>query len=855
MVPAAVFVVLVVLLGATLTSLDPVNGVWTAARTAVWGNQTETVRGLTGSVTIVRDGAGTAHIYASNDPDLFFGQGYEQASDRLFQMEVESLKAQGSLASWLGPSALTSDETFRYLGVPQAAAAMAAGLASVSPAAAQDLFAFDSGVNAYINWSEAHHAVPIEFGLLGVRPFAWTAYDTFAFDRLMVIAQTTGFTEPLYFAALAASVGDASANEIQPIYPADWQNFTVLPGNGSLNGLSLSQLGVSPGYLFGEDWLGAWATGLPPSSLPSLAPLYRAAIANLSDPATVELRVSSAFGSNAWAVAANHSSLGVPLLANDPHLPLQIPSLWVPTELVDPNYDVAGWALAGLPGVLIGHNAHLAWALTNSEGATALDYVEQLSGSQYFENGSWHPLSYTNETIDVAGAAPVDLTLPWTDNGPVVARLGTVGLSVRWAGTGATWEAIAEIEFDRAANVSTFFADLRSYWTVPNLNALVVSDSGGSGTGGHLAWVIPAAYPLVAVTMPDGATVEVIGSRGPLNGSGAFEPVGSVPFADRPQVEDPAQGYLYTPNQPTVGEEYPFPFVGSWWDSGGRAHSIGTFLAAHPVMSVGLMEALQANVSDAWALLLKPYLVDGLEQTANASSTYGAFARVLLPLVENWNGTFYTGEVAPTFYTYWWNSLSRSWYDPRLAAAGLSSAPSWFPNQVAWIAANDPGNSTWFPTGFLTADQVAVMGALVVLTSTLGPSLFSTNAPPDVSGWTWGAVHTFTLPSITGVAAFGRDLGPENGDSFTVSVAPFTDNYTVPLTEVALGSSLRLVSAPAASPSFGVLPGGGSGNIASAYYDNQLPLWFDHEYTNLSLVPDPAGPFPEGVVSTWTLNP
>lgn len=850
--PLAVFVVLTVLLSGTLTSLDPVDGVWTAARTAVWGNETLKVPGLTGTASIVRDGAGTVHVYATNDRDLFFAQGYAQASDRLFQMEAESLKAQGGLASWLGASALTSDRTFRYLGVPQAAAAMVAGLPSISPAAASDLTAFDAGVNAYINWSEANHAVPIEFGLLGVRPFAWTAYDTFAFDRLMVIAQTTGFTEPLYFAAVAVAVGDAAANEVQPIYPPDWQNFTVLPGNGTVNGLSLSSGGVSPSYLFGQDWLGSWATGISPAALVGLAPLFRAAIANLSDPASLALRVSSAFGSNAWAVAANRSTLGVPLLANDPHLPLQLPSLWTPTELVDPNYDVEGWALAGLPGILIGHNAHMAWALTNSEGATALDYVEQLSGDQYFENGSWHALSFTNETIDVAGGSPVELPLAWTDNGPLVARSGNVGLSVRWAGTGATWEAVAELEFDRADNVSAFYAALESYWTVPNLNVLMVSDNGTPGPGGHLAWVIPAAYPLVSVTLPDNSSVRVIGSRGPLNGSGGFEPVGTVPFADRPQVQDPGRGYLLTPNQPTVGQEYPFPFVGGWWDSGGRAHTIGAYLAAHPVMSVASMETLQANVSDAWALLLKPYLETALASVNNSSAVDAPFARALLPLVEAWNGTFYTDEVAPTLYTYWWNSLTTMGYDSRLSRIGLSSVPSWFPNQVAWIAANDPGNSTWFPSGFAAGAQVALLEAIVVLSGNLGSGPF---APPNVGAWTWGAVHPFTLPSLTGVAAFGRSLGAENGDTYTVSVAPFEDNLTVPLTEVALGSSLRLVSIPGAAPALGIIPGGESGNVASAYYDNQLTLWFGHDYTDLSLVPNAAGPFPEGVVSVWTLEP
>ena len=228
------------------------------------------------------------------------------------------------------------------------------------------------------------------------------------------------------------------------------------------------------------------------------------------------------------------------------------------------------------------------------------------------------------------------------------------------------------------------------------------------------------------------------------------------------------------------------------------------------------------------------------------------FVDALLPILEGWNGTFYTSEVAPTFYTYWWNALTLENYAPTMESAATANVPDWSPNQVAWIAAHDPGNSTWFAHGFSVASRVAAQSAIVALSSQLGQG---PSGPANVGAWTWGAVHTFTHPSLAGVASFGRNLGPENGDGFTVSVAPFADNLTVPLDEVAIGSSLRLVSAPGPSPSFGILPGGTSGNIASSYYDNQLALWFAHRYTDMALVPNVAGPFPEGVVSSWELQP
>ncbi len=856
-IPTILAIILVLVLQGDLALLDPQTGVWTSARTAGWGNQTFVLPGLEHPVLVYRDGNGTVHIFAQDDPDLFYAQGYTQASDRLFQMEVESLAAQGNLSSWLGPSALASDEMYRYLGVPQAAAQMAAQATSVNPQYGGDMVAYTDGVNAYISWAESHNAVPFQFKVLGVTPYRWSLYASFCFDRLMVIGQTTGFTEPLYAILAEVATGYTAFNQLFPIYPQYWQNYTVLPGNGSIGSDSLAAEGISADYVFSQDWFSSWATGLSALQDAALVPLYHAALTNLSDPFIQDLSPSSGVGSNSWAVAANHSSLDQPLLANDPHLPLMLPSLWVSTQLVSPDYDVEGWSLAGLLGVLIGHNNQMAWALTNSEGATALDYVETLQGNLYYQNGTWHPLSWTNETIRVAGQASVPFDLAWTDNGPVVARVGNYGLSVRWAGTGATWEADAELAFDQAQSIPQFFGDLEQYWSIPNLNALVIARNATDPTG-QIGWIIPARYMLVSETLPNTQTVQVIGSRGPLNGSGGYEPSGSVPFDELPQVIDPAQGYLFAPNQATVGMEYPYPIIGSWWDSGGRAHTIGNFLATHSVMSPSLMMALQSNVTDSWAIGLQSDLEQALTsvsatQTCPATGPCPAtLASAALPIVESWNGSFGVSSVAATIYTYWWNELQQQTYDPVMAAAGLTGVNAPFPNAYQWIAANAGNNSSWFPNGFAYQANHAAAAALTFLATSLGVG--RSTGPTELAGWTWGRVHTFFLPSLTGVASLGEGPYPEWGDSYTPSVAPFDDNITVPLVEVSIGSSLRFVSTAGGSPAWGILPGGASENPASAYYDNQLPLWLAHQYVGMDLADDSSATL-AAAVSVWELQP
>lgn len=857
-IPTILAIVLLLLLQGSLALLDPQAGVWASARTAEWGNATFTLQGLEKPVVVLRDGNGTTHIFAQDDPDLFFAQGYTQASDRLFQMESESLAAQGNLSSWVGRSALASDEMYRYLGVPQAAAAMANQVATVDPTAAQDMQAYVAGVNAYISWAVTHNAVPFQFKVLGVSPYRWSLFASFCFDRLMVIGQTTGFTEPLYAAVAAATTGDAAFDQLFPIYPQYWQNYTVLPGNGTIGNASLAAQGISANYLFSLDWFGSWATGLSGTENGTLVPLYRAALTNLSDPFIQDLRPSAGVGSNSWVVAANHSSLNQPMLANDPHLPLMLPSLWVSTQLVSPDYDVEGWSLAGLLGVLIGHDNQMAWALTNSEGDTALDYVETLRGDSYLQNGTWHPLSWTNETIHVAGEASVPFDLAWTSNGPVVARMGDLGLSVRWAGTGATWEAAAELKFDQAQSIPQFEADLAQWWTIPNLNVLMIARNGSDPTG-QIGWIVPARYELIDETLPNGQHVQVIGSRGPLNGSGGFEPAGEVPIDLLPQVLDPAQGYLFAPNQPTVGMEYPYPMIGSWWDSGGRAHTIGNFLASHPTMSPALMQALQSNVTDSWSIGLAPYLVDALHAVATEGCVgtpantpcVATEASTALPIVEAWNGSFEVSSVAATVYTYWWNELQQATYDPVMARAELVGVNAPFPNAYEWIAANDPNGSYWFGGGFANQSDSAAHAALEFLHSALGTG--SNPTAPDLSGWTWGRVHTFFLPSLTGVSSLGEGPYAQWGDSYTPSVAPFGDNLTVPLVEVSIGSSLRFVSTAGPSPAWGVLPGGASENPASTYYADLLPLWLAHDYIGMNLGSESQ--LNVSAVSVWTLQP
>ncbi len=359
--------------------LNPANGVWWEAKNSNYTSQTIKLPGLYDSVTVIIDNTGMAHIYAKNDHDLFLAEGYYQASNRLFQMEMQAIAASGNLSKYLGASYVDSDNAMRYLGLPYNAYKLEIAYKENYPDYYALVEAFSQGINDYINSS----GTPFYFKLAGFQPFYWTPYHTLVWEEYMTLSLTTGIYEPLYSSLFYNNFGFYNTTLMWPYYPYFTENITVIPGDGTVNGWNLQKQHIDPDYLWSLDWYQEWATGINTTFLKKLNPLIMAALKNISDPLMLpELHaLQESIGSNSWVVTANHSKTGSPILANDPHLALLAPSLWIPLNLVDPNYNVTGWALAGIPGILIGHTQNTSWGLTMSEGNSANIYLEIIKGN------------------------------------------------------------------------------------------------------------------------------------------------------------------------------------------------------------------------------------------------------------------------------------------------------------------------------------------------------------------------------------------------------------------------------------------------------------------------------------------
>ena len=800
-----VVLVLLSYLSTNFTTLNPKLGLWESAGQGNVTSSTVNIPGLSNPVNVTIDASGVAHIQASNMNDLMFAQGYYSASQRLFQMELEALLASGNLSRYIGASGVASDQTMRLIGLPGNAWTLEQAYMKDHPQYYGYLQSYASGVNAYINTSAASNH--LGFKLLAIQPFQWSVFYTLCWQQYMSWSLTTGAAEPLQSALIYNALGYQNATLLWPYYPYYTQNVTMVPGDGTVLGHNLSQLGVSPNQFWSQNWYSQNATGVNTGLLKTLSPLIRGALANISDPFGMPgaHELGSHVGSNSWVVAGNYSKSGDPMMANDPHLPLTAPSIWIPMQLEAPGINVTGWDLAGVPGILIGHTSKTSWGLTTPEGNSANEYLETLHNNSYLYNGTWHSMAVQNYTL-----VGKSYSIYFTNNGPLISRNQDYGISLNWVSRQPSFDLIAELEMDQSSNYSQMLKALQNWGSPPQNFAMATLHHAGYITAGH--------YPMIREVV-NNTTIDVIGSRSLLNGSNpAYEPIGNVPFNQLPQATNPPRGYMFAPNQPTVGKNYMHPFVGGFWASGGRAQTIYHFLKSHQNTTIPDMMALQSNVSDYWALMFTPYLVNALHGMPMNQTESAAYSQL-----ESWNYTTYQSQVGITVYWYLTAEMYNMTFDKVYSSVNLSSVPAPFITTAIYLAQTNQ-SSVWFHGNFTTLVRQAFAKEVALLGTRLG----------SVSNWTWGRVHFLEIASPTGIAALG--IGPISiwGGSHTVSVGSVPRSLQIPEPYVSVGSSLRTIASPGTGQFYGVIPGGPSENILSYYFSNQLNMWINHEYYNMN---------------------
>jgi penicillin G amidase len=728
------------------------------------------VAGLAAAAEIVVDRHGLAHIYAASERDAYFLQGYNVARDRLWQIDLWRKRGLGRLAASFGPAYVPQDRAarlFLYRG------SMAAEWARYAPGSAARYAAFAAGINAYVDEVLAGtRPLPPEFKLTGSRPERWDASDAV---RIRSNTLVSNVKQEVTRARVACAAG----------LPADKLRVRLYPEHTPTVPAGLDPCTVT------ADVLADYTLATQEVSFAGVT----APAAGISD------------GSNNWVVAGSRTATGRPLLANDPHRALQVPSIRYVVHLEAPGLSLIGAGEPAVPGVSFGHNEHAAFGLTifNTDQED-LQVYDLRSGrpDEYRYKGAWERMRTLSETIPVKGAAPVTVELKFTRHGPVLkqdaAANRAFALRTVWMEPGASGYAAAS--WLAGAKTWTDFGRAAAHWGTPPLNLLWADTNGDTG------WIASGLAP------------QRQGSDGllPVPGDGRYDWRGFR--ADLPRVKNPAQGWFATANE--FNQPPGSAPAGYEWADRSRIARISQVLAANPRLSVDDAAALQNDTVSLLSGRLRTLLDQVEPRTDNA--------RAALALVRDWDGRVGADSAAAAIYETWVTQHLSQTLIARVAPVIQSTIDAHSPDAaLRLLETRDP---------LLGADPAATVRAVLSdslertvaqLTATLGP---------DPAQWRWGRLHTLDLkPAVASLAP------PALAEQMRVGPVPVSGSASTPGVTAARapsfaavhGASVRiLMDVGAWDQSRFVNMPGLSGDPKSPHYRDQLPDWVAGRYVPLS---------------------
>ncbi len=849
-------------------ALDPGRGVWTSASGGeLPRSQALSLPGLGRPVQVSFTGHGVPSVRAASPHDVFLAEGYLQARFRLAQLDLERRLGEGRLAQLAGPPAVSSDKFELRLGLVRTAEREWAQMPRSSPAA-QDLVAYSRGVNDDLAQLRRDRQWPALFSLAGVYPGDWTPVDSLVIQGDLT-EQLDFTTTPLDYALLERALGAKRTmawfpvlppNEQHPYDPGPYRKAGLVPLQPSVSTSNSSAtktarrtpaLSRAAGVVTAAGVPAGGSAGVPAAGTAS-GPVSRsgripAAQASAASALLAQVnalpagQVHAYPDSNAWAANGPAVAGGRSMLAGDPHLPQTIPSIWYQVALSAPGYAVSGVSVPGLPGVLLGHNQHIAWSLTDTQNQATLFYTERTSRSrpgQYFWDGAWRRMRQVHYTIAVRGGATQRLTVDLTVHGPVMTQAGQT-TSVDWMGNVPSPDLAVLLAIDTAHDWAEFRAALAG-WRAPSQNFVYADDRG------HIGAISAGYYPVVRRGQP----------WLPMPGTGADDVAGVVPYPAIPQAYDPPGHVLATANQRPVGPSYPY-YIGTsanFFDPGYRASQIYASLQGRQGMgrhgmTPASFAAVQASLADPLAQRILPWLLAALREPGTGLPARQQQAARLLA---GWNGVMSaTSAAASVWWTFWGDYLAavfQPWW--RSAGVPVHRDPAGLkvsPGQASldevletWTL-HDPGTAAFTAPGGQRRTAPLVMRAAFAT----AVAHLSARLGADPSRWSWGRLHSRQFPSLTQADALGYGPRAAGGDPWTVDAA---DGGLV----ATQGPSWRMIvhwTGSGSGAAQGIYPGGQSENPASPWYEDQVADWWNGRYLPMP----PAGSAP-GVIR-WTLRP
>jgi penicillin amidase len=745
---SVLLVLLIVLIVATGGLL-----VWVTHRALPTTGGSLKAAGLTARVSVTRDASGIINITATTTHDLFLAQGYVHAQERFWQMEVWRHIGAGRLSELFGHSTLKEDEFIRTLGWRQAAQR---DLDAASPELRAVLQAYADGVNEWLAANKGQLGLPFVVeglkaglggGVGGYEPEPWTPLDSATWALVQAWSLGGNFDSEIFRVLADAKLGDPKrTDELTPAYPATGP-VIVPSGEPGSGGAGANRPAPAAGavVLAAPDTTGTTAplTAGQADGLRALAAVGQSIAASAGIDPAQGLLGDHGVGSNNWVVAGAKSATGHALLANDPHLGISMPSVWIMNGLhcqvvsAACPFDVSGVSFPGDPLVILGHNARIAWGATNLGPDVEDLFIEKPdpnNPADYLFKGTSVPFTVRTETIRVAGADPVALIVRSTGHGPIVSdvddRLKTppTVYALRWTATSQPNGALdAFLGLDKARTYDDFRAAL-SVYGAPAQN-FVYAD-----VDGNIGYQAPGWIPIRENKADHG-------DRPVPGDDGLHEWTGMIPFNDLPRVYNPPSGFIVSANNELVDASYPY-FVAQDWDPGYRAARITETLKADIAkggVTIDQMSTLQTDTRVLRAALVIPSLKGITTATGDGSA--------ILSAIQAWDANCTVDSRGCAAYMAFEEQLERRVFDDDLGSLAreyVGSTQSW---QALIALLAKPADPFWDDIGTTNKKETeadilaaALDGAGAALHSSLGA---------DPATWNWGRLHTATFREVT----------------------------------------------------------------------------------------------------------
>lgn len=758
-----------------LKFLNPFTGFWQNAEgMSPSKNKKIVLKNAKDKIEIAFDDRMIPHVFAQNDHDLYYAQGYVTAMHRLWQMDFQTRFAAGRISEVVGEKAIEVDKYQRRMGMVYGAENSLEGMMA-DPHAKEMLLAYTQGINDYIK-SLNRRNLPVEYKLLDFKPEQWTPIKCALLLKQMSAVLAMGSDE-FYMTNILKKYGPAITKDLFPDYP--FKEDPIIP--------------------VGTKW------DFAPLPIPATPKSFT----DMMSTNIATKQKEEGIGSNNWAVSGVKTASGFPILANDPHLDLTLPSIWYQIQLHAPGVNAYGVSLPGAPGIIIGFNQNIAWGVTNV-AADVLDFYQikfkDDKHQSYWYNNKWQDIKPRYEKIKIKGAADIVDTVLYTHHGPVVyfqkpnyGRAANVptGHALRWIAHDKSNELKAFYLLNRGKNYNDYRKAL-PYFTAPAQNFIFAS------VDNDIAITPNGKFPLKWKNQGK----FILDGTDPSN-----DWQGWIPASQNPTVKNPPRNFVSSANQSSTDPSYPY-YINWEFSPYERGKRINDRLKAMEKITADSMRNLQMDSYSIMAENLVPYLLP-LVNMANLNATQ----KEAFNLTSKWNKYFDAKSVAASVFDLWTKRLSIEIWDDEF---NDKQNPMRYPSRDRTIELiqKDP-NAKWFDN--VNTAKKETLSDLVNSSFKYACDSLERKYGPIGEHWQWANVKNTNVPHLAKIPGFGSKKLLIGGSKSTVNALSESN-----------GPSWRMVIELGKTPKgHGVYPGGQSGNPGSPFYDNMIDTWAEGKLYDL----------------------